>query len=290
VTVALSGDGGDENFAGYRRYRLHARESAVRARLPAKLRKSLFGVLGRVYPKADWAPRPLRARTTLQALAHDDVEAYYHGVSTTPEALRRQLYSAAFKRELAGYRALSVFRSHADNAPTRHPLLLAQYLDFKTWLPGDILTKVDRASMAHGLEVRVPLLDHRLVAWASSLPPGLKLGGGCGKYIFKKMLEPDLPHDILYRAKMGFSVPLAAWFRDPLAARARVALRCGAVAKCGYFDPAALERLLQQHATGRHDHSATLWKLLMLDAFFDRMQHPAGPGRTGDATATDTTP
>jgi asparagine synthase (glutamine-hydrolysing) len=283
VKVALSGDGGDENFAGYRRYRLHALESRLRARLPLGLRKPAFGLLGSLYPKADWAPRPLRAKTTLQALARDDVEAYFHTVSTTSAALRQQLYSASFKRELQGYSALSVFRAHAEHAPTDQPLLLAQYLDLKTWLPGDILTKVDRASMAHSLEVRVPLLDHRLVEWASSLPPALKLRGGTGKYIFKKALEPDLPHEVLYRTKMGFRVPLAAWLRGPLARRAREALSTGEIAQCGYFQPATLERLVQQHVSGRSDHSATLWSLLMLDAFLRRMQQPVGAGAAGSA-------
>lgn len=294
VTVALSGDGGDENFAGYRRYRLHAWESGLRARLPLALRKPLFGLLGRIYPKADWAPRPLRAKTTLQALACDDVEAYFHTVSTTSVDMRQRLYSTSFKRELQGYSALQVFRAHAKNAPTDHPLLLAQYLDLKTWLPGDILTKVDRASMAHSLEVRVPLLDHRLVEWASSLPPGLKLKGGTGKYIFKKALESDLPHDVLYRKKKGFSVPLSAWLRGPLAKRAREALLDGAVAKCGYFEPSVLDELLRQHATGQRDHSATLWSLLMLDAFLRRMQQPADAaipaGPVGRALAAGSIP
>jgi asparagine synthase (glutamine-hydrolysing) len=281
VTVALSGDGGDENFAGYRRYRLHAWESGLRARLPLALRRPLFGLLGSICPKADWAPRPLRAKTTLQALARDDVEAYFHTVSTTSAALRQQLYSASFKRELQGYSALAVFRAHAKRAPTDEPLLLAQYLDLKTWLPGDILTKVDRASMAHSLEVRVPLLDHRLVEWASALPPGLKLRGSTGKYIFKKALEGDLPHDVLYRTKMGFRVPLAAWLRGPLAQRAWDALRTGAIAECGYFEPAVLDRLMRQHASGRHDHSATLWSLLTLDAFLRHTQQPAAAPLTG---------
>jgi asparagine synthase (glutamine-hydrolysing) len=275
VTVALSGDGGDENFAGYRRYNLHAAESTARALLPLPVRKPVFGWLGTVYPKADWAPRPLRAKTTFQALAKDDVAAYFHTVSTTSTALRSELYSSSFRRELQDYTALDVFRSHAARAPTDHPLSLAQYLDFKTYLPGDILTKVDRASMAHSLEVRVPLLDHRLVAWASSLPPGLKLRRGTGKYVFKKAMEPDLPRDVLYRAKMGFAVPMAAWLRGPLAGSVREALRTGAVAESGYFEQAALDRLLQQHASGRRDHSATLWKLLMLDAFLCRMQRPS---------------
>lgn len=275
VTVALSGDGGDENFAGYRRYRWHAWESGLRARLPSGLRKPVFGLLGGLYPKADWAPRPLRAKTTLQALAHDDVEAYFHTVSTTSMAMRQRLFSEKFKRELQGYSALDVFRSHAKDAPTEHPLLLAQYLDLKTWLPGDILTKVDRASMAHSLEVRVPLLDHRLVEWASSLPPELKLRGGTGKYIFKKALEADLPTEVLYRTKMGFSVPMAAWLRGPLAQRARDALTGGAIAECGYFEPTVLDRLLSEHASGRADHGTTLWSLLTLDAFLRRTQQPA---------------
>ncbi|MGH8191886.1 MAG: XrtA/PEP-CTERM system amidotransferase [Rhodanobacteraceae bacterium] len=288
VTVALSGDGGDENFAGYRRYRMHAWESGIRARLPFAFRKPVFGWLGSLYPKADWAPRPLRAKTTLQGLARDDVEAYYHGVSTTPAALRHALYSASFRRELQGYNALSVFRDHAARAPTDDPLSLVQYLDFKTWLPGDILTKVDGASMAHSLEVRVPLLDHRLVAWASSLPTRLKLNGSTGKYIFKKMLESELPQEILYRPKMGFRVPLAQWLRGPLAIRAREALLGGAVAESGYFEPAMLDRLLRQHAAGRFDHSATLWKLLMLDAFLRHVQQPAAASAVAEHQAVAT--
>ncbi|MGH8283228.1 MAG: XrtA/PEP-CTERM system amidotransferase [Gammaproteobacteria bacterium] len=272
VTVALSGDGGDENFAGYRRYRLHHAEGRIRARLPLSVRQPVFGWLGRCYPKADWAPRVLRAKTTLQALAHDDVEAYCHSISFIPSAHRQKLYSAAFKRELQGYTALEVFRGHAARAPSDHPLLLAQYLDFKTWLPGDILTKVDRASMAHSLEVRVPLLDHRLVEWASCLPPNLKLRGGAGKYVLKKTLEPDLPHEVLYRTKMGFSVPLAAWLRGPLAKRAREVLLTGAVAQSGYFEPQVLDRLMEQHIGGRSDHSTVLWSLLMFDAFLRQTQ------------------
>ncbi|NII11166.1 XrtA/PEP-CTERM system amidotransferase [Oleiagrimonas sp. C23AA] len=275
VTVALSGDGGDENFAGYRRYRLHAWESALRARVPAGVRKPLFGLLGGLYPKADWAPRPLRAKTTLQALARDDAEAYFHSVSITSTAMRGSLYSAAFRRDLQGYDALEVFRDHARRAPTDHPLSLAQYLDFKTWLPGDILTKVDRASMAHSLEVRVPVLDHRLVEWASSVPPALKLRGGEGKFIFKKMLEPDLPHEVLYRSKMGFRVPVAAWFRGALRSRLQQSLMQGALAESGYFEPAMVARLVHQHVSGQRDHSPTLWSLLMLDAFLRRTQGQA---------------
>lgn len=220
VTVALSGDGGDENLAGYRRYRYAMAEQSVRGRIPEALRKPVFGTLGRMYPKADWAPRVFRAKTTFEALSRDLVEGYFHGVSIMSDAMRARLFSAKFRAGLQGYSAIDVMRGHAARSPTDDPLSMIQYLDMKTYLPGDILTKVDRASMAHALEVRVPLLDHKLVEWISGLPPEMKLNGSEGKYIFKKAMEKYLPHDILYRRKQGFAVPLAAWFRGPLRARA----------------------------------------------------------------------
>lgn len=267
VTVALSGDGGDENLAGYRRYKWHSYEEKLRAKLPLGLRRSVFGFLGRVYPKADWAPRVFRAKTTFEAMARDTVEGYFHGVSVMSDRVRAPLYSAAFRRELQGYHALEVMRDHASRAPTDDPLSLIQYIDIKTYLPGDILTKVDRASMAHSLEVRAPLLDHPLVDWISGLPPHFKLRGGEGKYIFKKALEPILPHDILYRPKMGFAVPLVAWFRGPLRERLWEAVLGPVMEQSGVFDMAYLRTLVDQHQSGQRDHSAALWSLLMFESF-----------------------
>ncbi len=267
VTVVLSGDGGDENLAGYRRYRWHTYEERMRSLLPAALRRPLFGFLGRVYPKADWAPRIFRAKSTFQAMARDSLEGYLHSVSILSDEMRGRLFSEGLKRDLQGYRAVEVFRRHARNAPSDHPLSLVQYLDLKTYLPGDILTKVDRASMAHALEVRVPILDHQLVEWISGLPPQMKLRGREGKYLFKKALEPRLPHEILYRPKMGFAVPLASWFRGPLRERVRDAVLGEAMADSGLFDRSYLKRLVEQHQSGVRDYSAPLWTLLMFESF-----------------------
>lgn len=267
VTVALSGDGGDENLAGYRRYRWHLYEEKMRSAIPIAARKSVFGMLGNIYPKADWAPKVLRAKSTFEALARDSVEGYFHTVSLMGDKMRARLFSDSFKRNLQGYQGVEMLRAHAEKCPTDDPLSRVQYLDMKTYLVGDILTKVDRASMAHALEVRVPLLDHKLVEWISGLPASLKLRGKEGKFIFKKSLKPYLPDDILYRDKMGFSVPLASWFRGPLRQRVREALLGPVLADTGIFNPTFLKEMLDQHQSGRRDYSAPLWSLLMFEAF-----------------------
>jgi len=267
VTVALSGDGGDESLAGYRRYRWHMNEERIRGLLPLSVRRPVFGFLGHVYPKADWLPRVFRAKTTFEAIARDSVEGYFHGVSIMPDRMRNQLFSKTFRQQLQGYRAIEVMRGHARHAPTDNPLSLIQYLDFKTYLVGDINTKVDRASMAHALEVREPLMDHKLVEWISGLPSSLKLHGSEGKYVFKKALEPYLPNDVLYRPKMGFSVPLASWFRGPLKQRVRDAMLGTTLGDTGIFDQAFLRQMVEQHESGVRDYSASMWAILMFEAF-----------------------
>jgi len=267
VTVALSGDGGDESFGGYRRYRLHLMEEQMRRSLPIAVRRPLFGLLGRVYPKADWAPRVFRARTTFEALARDSVQAYFHSMSIFRDDMRRRLFSEAFRNQLGGYNAVEVFHRHARKAQTDDPLALVQYLDLKTYLIGDINTKVDRASMAHSLEVREPLMDHPLVEWLATLPSSLKVRGQEGKWLLKKAMEQRLPNSVLYRPKMGFAVPLAQWFRGPLRSRVRDALLGERLAETGFFNRAYLRELLDQHQSGRRDYSAPLWSLLMFDAF-----------------------
>lgn len=268
VTVALSGDGGDENLAGYRRYRMHMAEEQLRSRLPLGLRKAIFGPLGALYPKADWAPRVLRAKTTFQALARDSVGAWFHSVSRMTDEQRRTLFSPALRNDLGGYNAVEVLRRHAAQSPTDHPLSLVQYLDLKTFLVS-ILHKVDRASMAHALEVRVPLLDHKLVEWMSGLRPEWKLAGSDGKHLFKHALKAYLPDEIMYRPKQGFSIPLAQWFRGPLRERYQREVLGESMADSGLFNNDYLGQLLQQHDSGLRDNSVVMWELLMF-ALSDR--------------------
>ena len=289
VTVALSGDGGDENFGGYRRNRMHLMEERMRGALPEGVRRPLFGMLGRLYPKADWAPRMFRAKTTFEGMARTSVEAYFHSVSILRGPMRAQLFSDKLKSELGGYNAREVFDFHAARAETDDPLALVQYLDLKTYLVGDINTKVDRASMAHSLEVREPLMDHPLVEWLATLPPNLKVRGNEGKVLLKKAMEPHLSNDILYRPKMGFSVPLARWFRGPLKQRVRDAVLGPRLAETGWFNRSYLEHLVDAHQAGTSDYSAPLWTLMMFEAFLRKVVDES-PSATAHAVHAQAVP
>ncbi len=271
VTVALSGDGADEALAGYRRHGFQRREDQMRSVMPRGLRGPLFGALGAIYPKADWAPRPLRAKTTLLSLADSSEAGYARAVGFTPPELRDSLYSPDFLRLRGDYRAEQPFEALMRGAPTRSGLDRAQYADLKFWLPGDILTKVDRTSMAVSLEAREPLLDHRLIEFAASLPEGLRLRRGQGKWLLKKTMRRYLPDDILFRQKQGFVTPIAQWFRGPLAEAARGIGSSAALARTGWFDGRRLASLAEAHISGRSDHSRLLWQLLMLDRSLTRM-------------------
>ena len=271
VTVALSGDGADEALAGYRRYRFHAAEERIRGLLPDAIRRPVFGALGALYPKADWAPRPLRAKTTLLALAEEGGEAYARAVGVTTPGLRARLFTSDFRRGLQGHRAEDRYVATMRDAPARDGLDRAQYADLKIWLPGDILTKVDRTSMAVGLEVREPLLDHRLVSFAARLPSGLRLRRGSGKWLMKAALEPYLPSGILHRPKMGFVTPVSAWFRGALAGKAGRLSQSSFLASSGWFDTTAIDRIAAAHLSGRAEHGRTLWQLIMLDRALGRL-------------------
>ncbi|MBV8167970.1 MAG: amidotransferase 1, exosortase A system-associated [Alphaproteobacteria bacterium] len=271
VTVALSGDGGDELLGGYRRYGFQLTEERLRRMLPASLRRPVFGALARAYPKLDWAPRPLRAKQTFMELAHDTVEGYFDNVSVLHDGIRARLFSHDLHRRLDGYRALEALTEHARAADTDDPLALVQYIDLKTYLSGGILTKVDRASMAASLEVRAPLLDHEFAAWTQHLPTALKRIGTDGKRVLKAAFADRLPASILERPKQGFVLPIAAWFRGPLADHVRLIATGTRLAETGLFNRGYLNGLVEQHQSGRWDHSRALWSLTMFDAFLRRV-------------------
>ena len=265
VTVALSGDGADEALAGYRRQRFHRHEDRLRQLLPQGLRAPLFGGLGAIWPKADWAPRPLRAKTTLLALSEPADAAYARALAVTTPDQRDRLYTPEFQRLRRDYRAEQPLLETMAHAPARSALDRAQYADLTFWLPGDILTKVDRTSMAVSLEAREPLLDHRLVEFAARLPEGLRIRGTQGKWLMKQAMRRYLPEDILMRPKQGFVTPIAQWLRGPLAPAARAIAGSTTLARTGWLDPAAVAGMAEAHIAGRSDHSRLLWQLLMLD-------------------------
>lgn len=276
VTVALSGDGGDEVLAGYRRYAFHLGGERVRARVPASMRRGVFGPLARAYPRAAWLPRPLRAKTTLRELSLDSADAYVRIVSALPEEVRCGLTTADFRSALGGYDAGEVVRSAFNVDAPLDPLQRAQYADITTYLPGDILTKVDRASMANSLELRSPMLDVAFAGWSFGLPPAVKLNRGeGGKAILKRAMKPFLPHGLIERPKQGFTVPLARWMRGPLKAELLALADSTALRGSGLVDAGAVRALALAHAGGLHDHSKALWLVWAFEAFLARTPPPA---------------
>ena len=211
ATVAISGDGGDEVFAGYRRTRWHSLVSGARRYLPSGVRRHAVGRLAALYPKLDRAPRFLRAKHTLTELSLDSAIGYASTVTKLHERQRRALFTPRLRRAIEGHAPFARIASVMQAAEDADPVLQAQLADLATWLPGDILTKADRASMAASLEMRAPFLDAAFVSWGLSLPASLKIQGGEGKSILKKALEPLLPRDILYRPKQGFTSDLAGF-------------------------------------------------------------------------------
>jgi asparagine synthase (glutamine-hydrolysing) len=216
VKVVLSGDGGDENFCGYSRYVRQKRLEDIRLRVPSALHDPLFGPFHSTCGDRQSNSLPARLQRVMHQIAIGPREAYLHGITITDSAMRARLFSNDLKRELAGYDPLDVFRSIYDRAPSSDSLTKIFYLDLKTYLVDDILTKVDRASMANSLEVRVPLLDHRVVEFAYSLPLRMKLREGRRKYLLKKVLAKYLPPEHVNLQKKGFRVPIVPWLHGGL--------------------------------------------------------------------------
>lgn len=256
VTVALSGDGGDELFAGYTRYVTHRDRSGFE-KLPAAIRRGLFR------PISDALPHSTRGKNYLFNISLDSAGRYIDSISHFNAPRKRRLYSTESRRKMNGsfLRGEKLYREIAGKVVNDDPIERLLYLDSKTYLPADILTKVDRMSMATSLETRAPLLDHKLIDYVSRIPSGLKLNGRDTKFIFKKSVENLVPHEILYREKQGFGMPIAEWINKQLKARIVGELSERKTVERGYFDPKYLRVLIDEHSRGRRDHSYALWML-----------------------------
>ena len=267
VTVALSGDGGDETFAGYvNRYYMNRFEDSIRRKLPGFLKHNILGPMGEIYPKADFLPRPFRLKRFLSNLSHTFEQAYFRDMSFyfLPE-MKEKLYRPDFKSAIKGFDAFNILGDHFKLNQNSDITTRAQYVDIKSYLPEDILVKVDRMSMAHSLEVRAPILDHKLIEYVGSLPSALKLKGKESKYIFKKMLEDRLPQNILYRKKQGFSIPLAVWLKGEMKDFVEETLFSNKAESNSYFNSEYIRGLWQGHSSGRQDYAYPLWGLMMFE-------------------------
>jgi asparagine synthase (glutamine-hydrolysing) len=273
VTVALSGDGGDEAFAGYERYRIHLEDRSY------KWIPQWAGPLYRDYVHP-LVPYRMPGRNLAYSISLPWQQRYIEGISF--QSFQREMgilsddFVASDKAPLRG------FEEYLDKAPAHDPLSRVLYLDSKTYLPGDILTKVDRMSMATSLEARVPMLDHVFLEWVTALKPRWKMGNGSQKFILKKLAERlGIPGEVLNRPKQGFALPLGHWMRNELKDLVQTTLLDGETLNRGYFQQRGVKRMLDEHFHGRRDHSARLWRLLMFELWHRNFLEQIG---TGNAT------
>jgi asparagine synthase (glutamine-hydrolysing) len=280
VKVVLSGDGGDEAFGGYARYAHDLKEDRLRRWLPQWFRRRVLGPLARVWPRADWLPRPLRAKTLLTNLSLDAGPAYANTLALCRPPLRRRLLSPDIRSRLNGHDPDAIVRAgHALAAPDR-PLDGMLSADLAVVLPDDFLVKVDRASMANGLEVRPPLLDHELLELAARIPADLKVHKGDTKWIFKQAVEARLPAGIVRRPKQGFEMPIDTWLRGPLRPVFEGAVLDPSARVAPLVNRSAAAKLYRQHLSGIGRHGPVLWSLLVLARWADRYLGPASQFRT----------
>lgn len=259
VTVALSGDGGDELFAGYTRYALDRKRSGF-ANLPRVVRQGVMQPFGRNLPHGAWG------RNYLHNVALDPLDRYIEEVSVFTRLNKPSLYTSSFQQQLGTSEAAQRFRELAARSRKGAALDPLLYLDSKTYLPGDILTKVDRMSMAVSLEARVPLLDHKLIEFVCTrIPASMKMKGLETKHIFKRAVHDLVPNEILDRPKQGFGIPIDQWINQQLRERVRGTLTEPRTMQRGYVEPRYVQLLLDEHERGRRDHATELWTLFMLE-------------------------
>jgi len=267
VTVALAGDGGDENFAGYSKYVTDLTENQLRRRVPEMLRLSCMPTLAKL---ASRIPHPIggRAQSLFETLALEPDEAFFVTNSFFRRSVWNDLVHGDFKRETEGYDPANITRTHYHNADTEDHLSRILYTDIKTYLPGDILVKVDRMSMANSLETRAPLLDYRVVEYAASIPSRMKLNGREKKDILKKAFGRLLPEDVLYRKKMGFSVPLAEWLRKEIRPLAESIFRSDQGGLAYVFNMVRVRELWYIHLKGDSRYTQELWTMIAFELWW----------------------
>jgi asparagine synthase (glutamine-hydrolysing) len=276
VKVALSGDGGDEAFGGYCRYAHDLREAHWRTYLPVWLRRWALGPLGRIWPKADWLPRSLRAKTRLTNLSLDSAAAYANTLSLCRMPLRRKLMAPGLAGQLNGHDPGNMIRSNFNSIPTGDPLGGMLAADIAVVLPDDFLVKVDRASMAHGLEVRPPLLDHEFLELAARIPSRWKVRKGESKWIFKESCGKSLPADIIRRPKQGFDMPIDAWLQGPLRGMFEESVLGSHGPVRDLISQTNVRKLFQSHLNGTSRHGKVLWSLLILARWAERYLQGTG--------------
>jgi len=258
VTVALAGDGGDESFAGYSKYVTELKEDLVRHAVPRPILSLVQGVSGAI-------PHRLarKAHSLSTSALCDPAAAYYRTNSFIGDALLSELLAAPVRRACSGYDPGEYTRRYYKRMAGADHVTAMLYTDLKTYLPGDILVKVDRMSMAHALEVRAPFLDYRVVEFAARLPSSWKIASGEKKIILKRIFAPLLPKSVFNRPKQGFTVPLENWFRNELRQLTEERL-LGEPEMAHYLEPAVVRRVWDEHLSGKADHGTLLWSLLML--------------------------
>jgi asparagine synthase (glutamine-hydrolysing) len=282
VKVALSGDGGDEAFGGYARYAHDLWEAGLRSRLPGWLRRGALGPLSRAWPKADWLPRPLRAKTLLTNLSLNAAEAYANTLTLCRNPARRRLLSGDVRSELNGHRPERLMQEAYRSAVAGEPLAGMIAADIAYLLPDDFLAKVDRASMSCGLEVRPPLVDHELLKLSAQIPAEYKIRSGETKWILKQAYSGRLPHDVVWRKKHGFDLPIDEWLRGPLREAIESTVLGNHSRVSDLIDRGAARRLYQAHLNKTGRHGAVLWSLLVLGHWTEQYLKGCSTSRCGE--------
>jgi asparagine synthase (glutamine-hydrolysing) len=283
VTVVLSGDGGDELFGGYDRYLAHPRVAAF-DRVPVPGLRTLAGL---VWPRL---PHGTRGKNFLRHVAQDATGRYLDSIAFFRPDERAALFTADVRSALASDAEAVLARRFDRFAGLTHESRMMRF-DFETYLPEDVLTKVDRMSMAHSIESRVPLLDNRVIDFAATLPAHFKIRDGRRKHVLKETLRPLVPPGIVDRRKQGFGIPLGVWFRGGLTGVFSEVLESPRARQRGYFESSFVSRLLREHLAGHRDHTLRLWQLLVFELWHRQyLDTPAAGSSTAHVRVAPFTP